>query len=174
MPWSSLPPRRSATVRGPSRFVALACTASNFGTCPTSSKKRPKRPCGKCHPKREPWSGLTVDDLAALVPAAQIVPMRDLHNDVHLVAPDTVKLFRELTGLSGEYLPGSSARLRGRATALSTICVNPFHDRDHEPMLRNCAKCGNLPVGPGGILCRSCRAFLENRPVQDYYDSQSR
>ncbi|MBO0884539.1 MAG: hypothetical protein J2P17_30240, partial [Mycobacterium sp.] len=69
MPWSSLPPRRSATVRGPSRFIALTCTASNFGTCPASSKKRPKRPCGKRHPKREPWIGLTVDDLAALVPA---------------------------------------------------------------------------------------------------------
>jgi hypothetical protein len=110
-----------------------------------------------------------VDDLAALVPAGQIVPMRDLRTDVHLVAPDSLGLFQELTGLSGEYLPGASPRLRGRVAALSTVCVNPVHDRDDEATLRSCAKCGNLPVGPGGVLCRACRAFLENRSVQDFY-----
>jgi hypothetical protein len=114
-----------------------------------------------------------VDDLAALVPAGQIVPMRDLRKDVHLVAPESLRLFQELTGLTGEYVPGTGARARGSAAALSTVCVNPVHDQDeHQPL--TCAKCGRLRVGPGGILCRPCRAFLENRSTQDYYGSPPR
>lgn len=138
--WSSLPPRRSATAYGPSRFTAELCTTSNFGTCPAVTGRRRKRPCGDYHPKREPWRGLTVDDLAARIPAEKIVPMRDLRGDVHLVAPENLVLYRELTGLSGAYRPG------GARTA----------DDLAEPPGTPCSKCGVAAAGPGGVLCPDC------------------
>lgn len=89
LPWSeSLPPRRSATALGPSKFVALPCTAGNFGTCPSSTPKRPKRPCSRYHPHRQPWFGLTVDDIATMIPGEELLPMRDLKGDVHHVPAD--------------------------------------------------------------------------------------
>ncbi|MFD2422757.1 hypothetical protein, partial [Amycolatopsis pigmentata] len=106
LPWSTtLPPRRSATALGPSKFVAQVCTATTFGTCPANSRGRPKRPCGKHHPKREPWYGLTVDDVAALIPAEEIVPMRDLQGNVHLIDHDNLALYKKLTGFHATYGP---------------------------------------------------------------------
>jgi hypothetical protein len=168
MPWSSLPPRRSATALGPSRFVARACTVMNFGTCPTGTRKRPKPHCGAYHPYRQPWRGLTVDDVAAMLPAERIVPMRALRGDVHLVAPETLTLFEELTGQKGAYFPDTH-RPRGGRAAESAFCVNPVHD---QPIVeRICFKCDRAPAGPGGVLCLACARCMESRPARDYYDS---
>ena len=168
LPWSSTPPRRSATALGPSKFVAKRCTVLNFGSCPASSRKRPKRPCGRHHPQREPWRGLTVDDVAAMIPAEEIVPMRDMHGDVHLVAPENLKLFREISGLGGEYIPGSS-RTRGSSARASFICLNPAHESVTALPEKHCSKCGSAPAGPGGILCAVCREIIQNRPTSFYY-----
>ncbi|WP_134731667.1 hypothetical protein [Amycolatopsis nivea] len=168
LPWSSMPPRRSATALGPSRFVARACTATNFGVCPTSTKKRAKRPCGGFHPYREPWRGLTVDDVAAMLPAERIVPMRALQGDVHLVAPENLQLFQELTGLTGSYFP-DNRKIRGRPDADRRFCANPVHD---QPVAeRICSKCSRAPAGPGGVLCLACTRFLSSRTSRDFYGS---
>ncbi|WP_372665839.1 hypothetical protein [Amycolatopsis kentuckyensis] len=168
LPWSSLPPRRSATALGPSRFVARACTVMNFGTCPNGTKKRPKPHCREYHPYREPWPGLTVDDVAAMLPAEQIVPMRALRGDVHLVAPETLTWFEELTGQNGAYFP-DIRRPRGGRAASSAFCVNPVHDQ--QIVERTCFKCDRAPAGPGGVLCLACTRAMESRPARDYYKS---
>ncbi|HEX6347112.1 hypothetical protein [Umezawaea sp.] len=159
--WSSLPVRRSATAFGPSRFVALACRVPNFGSCPADGRS----PCGKHHPRREPWRGLTVDDIAEMIPAREMVPMRDLLGHVHLVSPENLALFQDLTGTSGEYRPGS-APAGVRAAAGTTTCVNPDHDDPSPGPL--CSKCGRAPVGPGRVLCPACLHRLRNR---SYYDT---
>jgi hypothetical protein len=167
LPWSeSLPPRRSATALGPSRFIAMLCTARNGGRCPISTPKRPKRPCGRYHPRREPWYGLTVDDVAAMVPGEEIVPMRDLKGNVHLVDPENLKLFQELTGTSGSYQPSGSHQ-SPRGAAKSARCRSHPNEAVHEQL--NCSKCGRVPAGPGGVLCLACRHILENRPASTYY-----
>lgn len=37
------------------------------------------------------------------------------------------------------------------------------------PEPKTCAKCQEAEVGPGGILCASCRQALANRTVTDWY-----
>ena len=163
LPWSSLPARHSATALGPSRFIAHPCTASSFGTCPTGTGKRPRRPCGEFHPKREPWRGLTVDDVAAMIPAEEIVPMRDLRGAVHLVAPANLALFQDITGLSGDYRPGN-APTPVRAAVTSTTCPNSVPSA-----VRSCSKCDRAPAGAGGVLCPACLHLLRSRPMGWHY-----
>jgi hypothetical protein len=122
--WGDLPPRRAATAVGLTRFDALKCEVGAFDACPAGRK----RPCGGWHPKREPWGGLTIDDVAAMVPAEQILPMRDAKGYVHLVSLKSLELYRDLTGLTGDYAPGKSGA-RGNTAAHTTQCVNPVHDR---------------------------------------------
>lgn len=125
MPWSSLPPRRAATVaRGLTRFTPLKCTPGAFDPCPAGRK----RPCGQWHPKREPWGGLTVDDVAEMVPAERILPMRDAKERVYLVSPDSLDLYRSLTGLTGNYAPGKPDS-HGKTPPHTTQCANPGHDQ---------------------------------------------
>lgn len=167
LPWkTTLPPRRSATALGPSTFVARPCTASNFGTCPTSTRKRPKRPCGKHHPYRQPWYGLTVDDVAAMVPAEQIVPMLDLRGNVHLVDPDNLTLYEELTGSPADYSPTTSNTAR-RKSSTTSKCANPVHTQVTTAG-PTCAKCGRRPAGPGRVLCPTCRQILESQLFNGY------
>lgn len=123
IPWSSLPPRRAATATGLSQITPLKCTPGAFDTCPAGRK----RPCGQWHPKREPWGGLTVDDVAEMVPDERILPMRDAKGRVYLVSPASLDLYRRLTGLAGDYAP-SKPGSRGRSATQTTQCVNPIHD----------------------------------------------
>ncbi|MGW4589504.1 hypothetical protein [Amycolatopsis thermoflava] len=169
MPWSSMPPRRSATALGASKFVAEVCNLHNFGgVCPAGTPRRPKRPCGSYHPKRQPWFGLTVDDVAELLPAEKIVPLRVGRGEVHLVDLETRALYQELTGESGDYSPAGSQG-RGKPALTSTYCANPVHDQvlPEGPL---CFKCGRNAVGSGGVLCTGCLTQLQNRPARSYYD----
>jgi hypothetical protein len=34
---------------------------------------------------------------------------------------------------------------------------------------KGCSKCGSVPLGPGGVLCTSCRNFLEGRTAREIY-----
>ncbi len=174
LPWSeSLPPRRSATALGPSRFVAVRCTARNVGTCPTGTPKRPRRPCGKHHPHRQPWYGLTVDDVAAMVPGEHIVPMRDLKGNVHLVDHENLRLFQEITGLSGAYHPSGSER-RPRQAPTSSHCRSHPDDLSLSGSGPNCSKCDRAPAGPGGVLCLACRMSLETKLANTYNSPRHR
>lgn len=122
--WGALPPPRAATAVGLTKFTPLRCTPGAFQTCPEGRK----RPCGAWHPNREPWPGLTVDDVAGLVPAEQILPMRDTRGHVHLVSPASLALYRELTGRPGDYVPGNP-RASGDKAPRTTHCANPVHER---------------------------------------------
>ena len=44
------------------------------------------------------------------------------------------------------------------------------------PQLRLCARCGDAPAGPGGVLCGPCRVTLEqavdaHRPADEQGDA---
>ncbi|WP_037305572.1 hypothetical protein [Amycolatopsis orientalis] len=169
--WSTLPERRAATAIGPRTMTPTRCTVSSFGgRCPAggrAKRTRPKRPCGQWHPEPQPRGGLTVDDVAGMLPSAELVAMRDLLGDVRLVAPKDLKLFQEMTGLTGEYWPGSSRRARGRPAPRTIECASTGHRRGPAPA--RCWKCGLRPCGEGGVLCGSCRLMIEGRTASDYY-----
>jgi hypothetical protein len=167
LPWSSLPPRRSATAIGLSRFVAKPCSVVNFNRCPAAARKRSRRFCGQDHPTREALGGYTVDDVAGLIPAEKIVPMRDLHGYVRLVKPRDLAFFQGLTGLSGAYEPGS-ARTAARVATTSAECANPAHDHELAAVTR-CSKCDQASAGFGDVLCPACLALL-SQPAHWYRD----
>ncbi|MFI0470179.1 hypothetical protein ACH347_39445 [Saccharopolyspora sp. 5N102] len=155
--WGELPPRRAATALGLTKFSPLKCTAGAFNTCPDGYK----RPCGRWHPKREPWRGLTVDDVAAMAPAEQIVPMRESSGHVRLIPPESLVLYRELTGLAGDYTPGQHGP-PAKTPTRSAECANPVHERQ-EP--KRCA-CGETIypltrlVRVRNDVCERCRIEL--------------
>jgi hypothetical protein len=149
--WGTLPPRRAATALGLTKFSALKCTPGAFGKCPAGHK----RACGNWHPNREPWHGLTVDDVAAMAPAEKIVPMRDSQGFVRLVSPESLELFRTLTGIEGEYQPGRSGP-RAKTPTHTAECVNPVHDGEQPTQ----CKCG-APIYPLRQLVRVHREVCE-------------
>ncbi|MGW0891587.1 competence protein CoiA family protein [Saccharopolyspora sp. NPDC002578] len=159
IPWSDMPPRRAATARGLSEFSALKCTPGAFAACPDGRK----RPCGGWHPHREPWIGLTIDDVAALAPAERIVPMRDTAHRVYLTSPRSLELYRELTGSTGEYMPVPGSQRKKTPSGHSTECANPRHEQ--RSRTRYCG-CGQeifsltQLVRARDDVCEACRIKL--------------
>ncbi|MGV9367948.1 hypothetical protein [Amycolatopsis sp. NPDC003731] len=170
VPWSTLPERGAATAVGPRKMVPTRCTIGNYGSgCPTggrSKRTRPKRPCGHLHPKPELRHGLTVDDVARMIPAGELVAMRDLLGDVRLISGTDLELYQEMTGLSGEYQPGDRHRRRGRSAPRTAECVNTGHRSATTGM---CAKCGLRPRGQGDVLCETCWLMISGRTAAEHY-----
>lgn len=104
--WDSLPPRRAVTAAGLRVIHPAKCEPVNFSQCPYG-----RNWCGKYHPRAEPWRHKAVDDVAAMVPAGEMVPLRfhgvkllnnRRHRDaIFLVSPTDLELYEELTGWAG-------------------------------------------------------------------------
>jgi hypothetical protein len=125
LPWRDrLPEARAATATGLVHVEAVRCEIGAFEKCPDGYT----RPCGLFHPKREPWRGLTVDDVAALVPNGQIVPLA-ARNGIYLTSPKSLARYQELAGGSGLWVPGSSKQASPTLDKLAPAqCENPEHD----------------------------------------------
>lgn len=159
MRWSSMPGRRTATARGLSEFVAAKCEPGEFPRCPAGNK----RFCGSWHPQRRPWGGLVIDDVAAKVPAGEIVAIHDLRGRVHLVSRENRELFRMLTGKLGDYDPGAKAR---RALSAETKpCTSEVHVEPPIQLVTHC-ECGQELYSLKQLprfrpdLCEACRIKL--------------
>jgi hypothetical protein len=155
LPWTSLPPRRAATAIGLSQFVAEHCRPGRFDKCPGGHR----RPCSQWHPKREPWPGLTVDDIAARVPAGEIVPLRDTAGAVHLTSPRSAGLYRELTDQDCAYTPEARGPRSGKH-GQPRLCTNP-----HRQGRRGTCSCGNkiyplTQLVRAAEVCERCRITL--------------
>jgi hypothetical protein len=123
--WDIMPRRRSVTAAGLRIVRTAKCTPEHFGQCPYG-----RGHCGKHHPKPEPWPGLSVDDVAAMFPAAQIVALRfwgvrspgsRQRDSVFLVPPESAVLYAEVT--DGLIAPSDIKRLGTRSSARTT-CQN--------------------------------------------------
>lgn len=123
-PWRDrLPEAGSATATGLVRIKAVRCEIGAFERCPEGYT----RPCGKFHPKPEPWRGLKVDDVVAKIPAAEIVPMEE-RTGIYLTSPDSLARHQDLTGGSGRWLPGGERREQPPDQRRTVLCENPNHD----------------------------------------------
>jgi hypothetical protein len=178
VPWNEQLPRpRAVTATGLTSIEAVRCEVGAFERgCPDGRR----RPCGRLHPRRAPWRGLSVDDVAAMIPAGEILPMRGQNGLVYLVSPASMTRHQELTGGAGPWAPSTPAKApRPAGHQSSAVCINPVHRPASVTLLddsgqdqpisavppRMCNSCGVAPAGPGGILCGPCRTRIEaHRP----------
>jgi hypothetical protein len=175
-PWETyMPQRRTVYATGLAVYKAVKCEVGAFDHCPN----RPSGWCGRYHPQQGPWGKLTVDDVAGMIPASEIVPLRRRDGQVMLVSPASLNLYRELVGI-GDWSHGSKPKTyRGRVLAgkqTTSWCQNPMHPAVTQdpvatepahavpaPRTRLCNMCSSEPPGPGGILCATCKQSLEAR-----------
>lgn len=159
LPWSSLPRPRAATATGLSHFEAVRCEPGEFNRCFDGKKRH----CRDWHPKRRPWRGMTLDDVAERAPVGGVVPMMDQQGIAHLVSPENLGFYQSLSGLSGDYVPGSSKRAQLSSRATTKLCASPVHE---EEASMTCHRCGNYLhrlrqlVRPRPDLCEHCRIVL--------------
>jgi hypothetical protein len=168
--WKTLPPRRAVAAAGLRVLRTLKCAPANFGRCPYG-----RNWCGRYHPRAAPWGGLAVDDVAAKVPAGEIVSLRfwgitmlagsRRRDAVFLVSPGDFDRYEELTGWSGSvsFAPGDEDRPPREASGAAE-CRNaqPASQPTRpgiwgiDPQTRMwCENCGSMhPI----IEHRTCRA----------------
>ncbi|WP_433260942.1 hypothetical protein ACQPZF_25505 [Actinosynnema sp. CS-041913] len=160
IPWDNLPPRGSAVATG-LRWVDVAkCTVHNFATCPDN-----RRHCGGDHPKLRPWAGLTLDHVAALVPAGRAVPLMTTGSTVYLVPPNDLRLYESLTGSPARYTPGMPSD-DDRASSEPTDCHNASHVAESSVECEGCR--GRLLWRrPGRTLCERCNPIM-HLPTSPY------
>jgi hypothetical protein len=111
----------------------------------------------------EPWFGITVDDVAAMVPAREAVPLVTHNGTVYIIPQSDVNLHFELTGTTGDFTPDSKARPHKTRKFASQECRNPLHDSDTGAApVTICQQCGNqlLLFRPGRRLCERCRPMM--------------
>jgi hypothetical protein len=154
--WDTMPQRRSVTAAGLRVVRTARCVPEHFSQCPYG-----RGHCGKHHPKPEPWRGLSVDDVAGMFPAAQIVvldfwgvrsPGSRQRDSIFLVSPESAALYAEVT--DGLIAPSELGRPGTRSSA-RTSCQNqqPSIPRPRVPdtgFLPPTAFCGvcRLPLDP--------------------------
>lgn len=126
MPWDEIMPEpRTVTATGLTVVEGAKCVAGAFQRCPDGAR----RPCGRHHPKRSTWLGLTVDDVAEMIPAGEIRPLLGLDKHVYLVSLDSFRRYQDMTGGLGEWLAGTGTPPRTSAGGQSPEpCHNPWHD----------------------------------------------
>jgi len=154
MSWRRLPARRKATATGLRVVEPLKCTPGAFGRCPAGKR----RPCGLYHPNFVPWHQVTVDDLAAMVPEDQAMPVQTNKGYVYLVPPGSQKMYYELTGVPGVYVPGAPVRQWTSPGPQVPPRVVPVRPRQVRAGPR-CEGCGQLLllVRPDRTHCQACR-----------------
>jgi len=103
--WKTVPPRRAVHAVGLRQIDAAKCTMINFNRCPYGQNW-----CGRWHPKPLYWEGLSVDDVAAELPAGKMVLLsfygvrmlgRRDRKAAFIVSPAGRDLYIGLTGWSG-------------------------------------------------------------------------
>jgi hypothetical protein len=159
LPWDVTPPPGSAVATGLRTIVPARCSVENFHRCPESGRRQ----CGRQHPVDRPWHGVLIDEVAAQVPAGEIVPMRfrrtSRTSDVFLVAPASLALYEDMTGREARTFPGVAAGvLRAGRPAGDVECRS---DQPVGPAAVRCFRCDENPAGPGGVLCPGCRLDVE-------------
>ena len=106
--WATLPARRAVAAAGLRVLRTVKCAVGNIDRCPYE-----RNWCGRHHP-RPARGGLAVDDVAAKLPAGDIVPLRfwgvtmpgprRRRDAIFLVSPADFDLYEDLTGWSGSVL----------------------------------------------------------------------
>jgi hypothetical protein len=147
--WDFLPPSRSVMAEGVRRIEQEKCTpGSRWAQCPVTGRNW----CRGWHPLQVVRTGLTIDEVAALVPAGQLVPLRYFTGAVYLTDRESSSRYAELGG-DGRFVAGTAQFRRLVRSA------RPCGYQGHSPSRPVQAMPGSPRVpelGPRRI-CRSCR-----------------
>ncbi len=126
--WEALPARRAVRALGIREITFEPCRpGAPFDQCP----ERGWNFCGGLHPWARPRGGdeskgsLTVDDLFAMVPARQFVPV-DFRGYVYLVDADSAARLKEFTSTPAITSPSEA---RSPLAPLPRACTSPVHAR---------------------------------------------
>lgn len=148
--WDTLPRARSVTVvSGVRVIVPRRCRDIPHSMCAAR-----RRGCSQYHPTHEPKLGVTVDDLAVLVPAGEITPIAyktiSGRRQVLLVSHDHRALYESMTGTTAELplpLPRQAAYAGSRIDCTTAAAGGPA-----------AVCCGRRAPGvQGGPLVLSCQ-----------------
>lgn len=122
--WAERPPQGTATAIGPRTVSVGRCEPGQLGPgC--------KRPCRRLHrPYFELIRGLTVDDVAARMPAGDLVPLQYRPGYIYLTPPDDLARYVEMTGRDAAWTPGSFNERRSREArrGIDATCQSGKHD----------------------------------------------
>ncbi|GGP87458.1 hypothetical protein [Saccharothrix coeruleofusca] len=148
--WDALPPRRAATATGLKEVEPVKCTIRAFDRCPAGKRLH----CGEFHPDLKPWRGVTVDQVAAMVPAGRAVALATSRGLVYVVPRESLDRYQELTGRTGLYVPGPDPH--------AAVPV-PARQEGASPCLE-CKRCGQdlLLIRPGRELCERCHPTMRS------------
>jgi hypothetical protein len=162
--WSwdrAMPRARSIGATGLGALRVVRCDVGEFGgRCP----KTHRAPCGRMHPRVDAGKGhLTVDDVAGMIPAGEIVPLRYWNGNVFLVSLVDFYRFRDMTGGLGTWAPVAGvAPGRSSASLHPEPCHNPTHNAPIPsaqlyPLTTNAAPSGHVRQ-PADVPLRGSRA----------------
>jgi hypothetical protein len=123
---AQMPRRRTVTATGLGTLREAACRPGEFDRCPMAAPRQ-RGTCGGIHPKVT--AGLpryTVDDVAAMVPAGELVPLRYFNSNAFLVTAGTFTRYQEMTDGLGAWHPGP-AEPPPSGYQRSRECANPHN-----------------------------------------------
>lgn len=96
--WDQLPKPRTVTARGPQVINMVRCVIGAFPKCPQGNR----RPCGQYHEKYEPWRGLLVDDVVAMMASGEMVAAQT-GKYVRLISSADLRRYEELADKPARY-----------------------------------------------------------------------
>ena len=107
--WEQRPPKHSVPAIGLRRIVRAHCTvAGPFDHCPNNKRSGF---CHDWHPDYELVRGWTLDDVLVGTGEHAVTFHQDRKRQVSVVLADSIHVYAELTGVTGEFTPGNRARL---------------------------------------------------------------
>jgi hypothetical protein len=124
-----MPKPGSVNATGLGYLRELRCQVGNFGgICPQS---RRRYHCGQVHPAITGGRNAPVEDAAAMIAEADLVPLRDWYDNVFLVKAADFRRWQEMTGGLDTWTVGrsSTARTKRGGPFQAGRCFNPVHDQ---------------------------------------------
>jgi hypothetical protein len=108
----------------------LRCEVGAFdryrGRCPVTPRRSS---CGQVHPEITAGKRALIDDVAAMIPAGELVPLRDFNGTVFMVAAADLARYQEMTGGLGAW-PAAAVPLEATREHQfgNPECPYPLHD----------------------------------------------
>jgi hypothetical protein len=167
--WEQRPPKHTVPAIGLRRIVPAHCTVSGpFNHCPDKRSGF----CGGWHPDYQLVTGWTLDDALVGTCEQAVVFHQDRKKQVRVVLADSMAVYEDLTGLTGEFAPGTRTPLLRpvkddwprECTAIRAVETFDYGD----PCI---LLCGNELLAPLSIARGICeRCWIDNgrgsTPVQ--------
>jgi len=126
---SAMPKPGTVNATGLGYLRELRCQVGTFGgSCP---QNRRRFHCGNVHPAITGGRNAAVEDAAAMIAGAELVPLRDWYGNVFLVRAADFRQWQEMTGGLGTWTLERRAANHSKryGPPQAGRCVNPVHNQ---------------------------------------------